>query len=66
MINYIYAEIMNKNKKSKSNTEKYNVLPCKNSIDNNIDTSRWIELTDNIKKNKDLLIFNAILLNNLG
>ena len=62
-MNSIYAELINKTKKSKTNTQKYKILSCQKTINNNnIDTSTRIDLKEIIKKNKDLIIFNALLL----
>jgi hypothetical protein len=57
----IIAELMSKNKNSNSNTQKYKFLSCQNVIDTNKDTTNWIKLNEIIKKNNDLIIFDAIL-----
>jgi hypothetical protein len=58
----IYIELMNKNKHSNTNTQKYKIISCQKTINNNNNTTGWIKLEEVIKKHKDLIIFNALLL----
>jgi hypothetical protein len=61
-MDHIYAELMNKTKKSKTGTQKYKILSCQKTIDVDKDTTSWIELKELIKNNTELRIFDAILL----
>jgi len=61
MENHIYGYNLPKNKNSKTFTETYHVIDCQKKINQNFDTTPWINLTEIIKNKKNLRFFKAIL-----
>lgn len=59
----IIGKLLPKNKSSISGTETYHVVKCQETVNKNFDTSKWIQLNDVIKKQRDLKIFYGLIVN---